>query len=37
MAKRFELTDVRNIVTDNKIPDDILQEFRDMRLNIIVA
>ncbi len=35
--KWFELKDVRNIVTDKKIPDDTLQEFRDMGLNMIVA
>jgi len=36
-VKWFELKDVRNIVTDKKIPDDTLQEFRDMGLNMIVA
>ena len=35
--KWFELKDVRNVVTDNKVPNDILQEFRDLGLNMIVA
>jgi DeoR/GlpR family transcriptional regulator of sugar metabolism len=36
-VKWFELKDVRNIVTDNNAPNDTLQEFRDMGLNMIVA
>lgn len=36
-VKWFELKDVRNVVTDNKVPNDILQEFRDLGLNMIVA
>jgi DeoR/GlpR family transcriptional regulator of sugar metabolism len=36
-VKCFELKDVRNIITDSNIPNDVLQEYRDFGLNVIVA
>jgi DeoR/GlpR family transcriptional regulator of sugar metabolism len=36
-VKWFELRDIRNIITDSKISEESLQQYRDMGLNMIVA